>query len=189
MKQLNEVIRMQQLAGINEIKINIPSTGYKYCWIDSHENYEILNLANEQSFQNYLKKIAEENDMTTEEYLEHYFEYLEKIPQNKIIFIGWNDEGPNVWGYDDLYGFLKDITIGYWGENQIIEELDEIGYNGEEDFNNWYENGNDKNIENEIFKILKTWINNSEADGDSSDANCLIIHNKIVAGEDNIQII
>jgi hypothetical protein len=127
--------------------------------------------------------------MTAEEYLEHYFEYLEEIPQNKIIFIGWNDEGPSVWGYDDLYKFLKDITIGYWGEEQIIEKLDENGYNGEEEFFNWYENGNNENIQNVIFEILKTWINNSEADGDSSDANCLIINNKIIAGENNIQII
>jgi hypothetical protein len=67
MKQLNEVARMQQLAGIKEIKINKPILKLKYCWIDSHEDYHRLYLASEQSYKKYIKDLAEGNEVTPAE--------------------------------------------------------------------------------------------------------------------------
>jgi hypothetical protein len=171
---------------IKEIKVSQPSSHrFEYCWIDSHSDYKTLNLASKKSFEEYIKELADDNETNIDDVLTWEFnDYVKEIPKNKIIFISWNDEGPYVTGYEDLYEFLQEITTGYWGEDQIIEKLDQMGYDGERGFNKWYEDG-DENIQKEIFNIIKQWIDNSEADGDSNSATCLIINGKIVAGEDN----
>lgn len=183
-KVLNETPR------INEIKINKPIPKLKYCWISSHEDYHQLYLASEQSYKEYIKDLAEDNEVTPNEVMEwEWANYIEEIPNNKIIFLGWNDEGIDVWGYNDFHEFLKDITTRYWGEDQLIELWDGEGLNGEEMFEDFYENDN-RELDDKVLKTLKIWIDNSEADGDSNSANLLIMNNKIIAGnKDNYYIL
>ena len=188
---MNEVKRLQELAGIiTEIKVNNPNNMLKYAWIDSHEDYHQVNLASQQSYNAHIKSQAEENDTTPEDVMEwEWASYVVEIPNQKIVFMDWNDEGVSTFGYDDFHEFLKEISTGYWGEDQLIEKLDENEGNGEEIFNDFYENDN-KNLDIKIWEILKTWINNSEADGDSSSASLLIKDGKIIAGNpDNYYII
>jgi hypothetical protein len=46
--------RLQELAGIEEIKVTNPtSLNLKYCWIDNHEDYHILNLTSEINCEKY----------------------------------------------------------------------------------------------------------------------------------------
>jgi hypothetical protein len=53
MKQLNEIKRLQQLAGINEIKINNPNKPLKLTW-----------LKNDEELDNYYEKgLEDENDI------------------------------------------------------------------------------------------------------------------------------
>jgi hypothetical protein len=107
--------------------------------------------------------------------------YVEEIPNNKIIMLAWNDEGVEVYEYDDFHVFLKEISTGYHGEDGIMEILDDEGLNGEEIFNDFYNNDN-KDYDEKIWKIIKMYTDNSEADGDSSSANLIIMNNKIIAG-------
>lgn len=176
---------------LQEIKIDKPIPNQlKYCWIDSHYDYHQIYLASKSSYQRYIKELAEGNETTIADVMDwEWAGYVEEIPNNKIIFLGWNDEGVEVWGFDDLHEFLKNITTMYWGEEQLMEKWDEEGLNGEEIFNDFYHNDN-KGWDDKVLETLKMWINNSEADGDSSSASLLIMYNKIVAGnKDNYYIL
>lgn len=168
---------------VREVKIRKPIfNSFKYCWIDSHEDYHTLNLASKQSYEKYINDMAEAEGITVEEVMDmEWMRYKEDIPDNRIIHISWNDEGPYVLGFDDFHDFLKDIIIGFWGEESLIEKLNKKGLNGEKIWEDFYTKDN-KKLDDEIWKELKIWIDNSEADGGSGSAVLLIIDGKIVAG-------
>jgi hypothetical protein len=179
------VFNVQQLAGINEIKVNKPGNIFKYCWIDSHSDYHQLNLATEQGYKNYIQEMMDMEDTTYEDVMSwEWASYVEEIKPSNIIFIGWNDEGPEVYDeFVNIYDFVQQIIVGYWGEYSFYEEF------GVEEVDQFLD-GIDKTTNlNKYLNKLKQYIDNSEADGDSSSANVLIINNKIFAGEENVFVL
>jgi hypothetical protein len=180
MKQpINEIKRMQQLAGIslNENEQNEPiSEPYKYCWISSHEDYKELCIATNSSYNKWLKEMADENDTNVEDVMSWaYSDYLKEIPNSPFIFIGWNDEGPNVYSFNNKEEFVNSIGLQYHDlfSQEDLPETSEYWDESKEAFTQ-------KGVE-EGYKILIEYIKNSEADGDSSEANMLIVNNKIIA--------
>lgn len=166
---------------MSEIKIvgNIP---YKYCWINDHDDYHTLNIATEKSYREYLDQLKQDAIENDWEFNENYEpEYLEEIPSAKIVFIDWNDEGPNTFDFDNMYEFIKDASSGYWDGSQFYEYLGDGNEElGEQIYNEFYTEHNEETMY-KILEKLKQWIDNSEADGDSASACMLIINNKIVA--------
>jgi len=171
--------RLQQLAGIlTEIKVSPPTyKKYKYCWIDSHEDYKELCIATEQSYLRYIEELAEDNETTIENVKswDWHSDYLEEIPSKPIIFIGWNDEGPTVYDFDNKEEFVNGVGLGYHDLFSQGDLPDNAEY--------WDETEGkltQKGVD-EGYKVLLTYINNSEADGDSSEACMLIINHDIIA--------
>lgn len=113
MKQLNEVARMQQLAGINEIKVNNPSPSPK----DVLDNLKILT----QSFGE--GSSPEEGQPSSEEYRLDYYdtseeEYipiqslLQKYPDKTFFipdFFGFRDPNTPQNGYETIVKINDDF--------------------------------------------------------------------------------
>jgi hypothetical protein len=143
-------------------------------WIESHEDYEDLYIANTQKFNQYVK----ENEFTPE--------YIIDIDPGKIQMVYWDDEGPNSMSFDSIEKYIKGSIAHFWGEDQFIEEFDiedEIDASGD----NWV-NVFNKHVENNLdlyFKTLNEYINSSYPDGDSQNGIALLIDGKLVAGANN----
>jgi hypothetical protein len=161
---------------LNEIKVNTPGNKYSYCWIDSHEDYHSLNIASKASYKRWLEDMAEDNETTIENVMKfEWADYLEEIPQLPIIFLSWNDEGVRVFAFKSKEQFVNSVGFEYWNffDNDSINIDDRKYVNPDETLT----------AEGIVrgYNLLVNWIDDSEADGDSSSANMLIVNNKIIA--------
>ena len=84
MKNLNEITRMQQLAGINEIKINNPITNYDKVKniIEDYNDYEIM-----EKFYDTFKKGWE---ISYEEYITFTKQFMGDVGDIEFIRANWD---------------------------------------------------------------------------------------------------
>jgi hypothetical protein len=165
--------RMQKLAGIR-LNEEVSNQNLNKAWIESHDYYEDLYIANTQKFNQYIKEIG----FTPE--------YVINIDPGKIQMIYWDDDGPDSMSFDSIEEYIKESIASFWGEEQFIEKFDiegEIDASGDD-----WQDVFDKHIENNLdlyFKTLNEYINNSYPDGDSANGVALLIDGKLVAGANN----